>query len=363
MRNVTALTTHLVVLATCLGMVFSAPTAFAASGPDGETLTASAPTINGAPSTGSAKVGDTIGTTFSVNVPYDESVVYSVVIGKIEGPYKGDSESCVDVQNGVDTPTYGAGTLSAAQNLINPSTTFDPANSRAQIVRPDLGSDYRIIAFVFKRPQGTDYQPGTICQLYSEPRADGTNMGLLMVDGYNFTVDGGSPGGGDVAPPTPKPIQLNNATAFGGTSSSVGAANPGIDPVTHLADGGTIDSVGAITTQILQNNPAAALCTAMTFRLPGNAAGSVSLGTAGILGICNTRPLLMNLINILSILAGIFFVTTVIYSGIMLVQASSDDVAAKAKRNLIWSAIGAILVILSNWIVPYIIYVIANATA
>lgn len=136
------------------------------------------------------------------------------------------------------------------------------------------------------------------------------------------------------------------------TTSAGGGWNPSNSVTT---DGGlnAVNSVGAYA------NKTNVLCSDVSFTLPGSG-GVISLNTASILGICDTRPILMNAITILLILSGIFFVISVIYSGLMLVQATSDDLAAKAKRNLVWSATGAAIIILANWIVPFIIKILAQ---
>jgi|GEM_PF-5623827 len=276
---------------------------------------------------------------------------YKIMIGKIEGSYKPtNAEACTDVQNNVgadsDTSTYGAAVATGGATAQLTAAQETRPRISDTVTRANLGQyKYHLVAFLFRSPKTTAF-PNDPC-----------HNAIYLVRRISFSSDsGGSTGGGSTTVPAPNgEISVNNSpfgssSGSGGSSGSVGGSS-----------GSRSDTVDALSIQQLQSNPAAALCMSLSITLPGNK-GVIDLNQAGVLGLCNTRPLLMNAINILTILAGIFFVISVIYSGIMLVQASSDDVAAKAKRNLVWSAVGAVVVMLANWIVPYIIYVLSSAT-
>jgi len=88
--------------------------------------------------------------------------------------------------------------------------------------------------------------------------------------------------------------------------------------------------------------------------------GEIKFSQAGILGLCGPRPVLTRLIFILLTIAYILFVIAIIYSGIMLATADSDDKAVTAKKNLTWAVIGAIIVIAANWVVPTVIELVVK---
>ena len=85
--------------------------------------------------------------------------------------------------------------------------------------------------------------------------------------------------------------------------------------------------------------------------------GTISLGTISTLlePSNGTIPLVNKFIDILLLLAGFFLVTMIIYSGIILLTADTEDQAAKAKNNLTWAVYGTITILLANWLVDFII--------
>ncbi len=66
-------------------------------------------------------------------------------------------------------------------------------------------------------------------------------------------------------------------------------------------------------------------------------------------------PLIQRFIEILLILAGFFLVVMIIYSGILLLVADSDEQAEQAKKNLTWAVYGTVIILLSKWIVDFVI--------
>ena len=293
---------------------------------------------NANPATGSVTPGDNISADLAVS-GLDPELQYHIMVGKTEGERSGGWDFatqktgiCTDIQNGVNTATYGARAFAIADVTGLISETY--GTQTVDTSRTLTGEHpYRIWAFLFD-----DTITGNRCA---------NRIITMSAKGFSGAADvsggGGSGNTGGNIVVTPTDAHFSDADV--GTGGNVGTnANAG--------------DIAAITANTIGTDPAAAFCQAMTVRLPGNG-GTIDLGKAGILGICNTRPLLINTINILLILAGIFFVGAVIYSGIMLVQADSDDVAAKAKKNLTWAVIGAIIVILSNWIVPFIIGILS----
>lgn len=305
------------------------------------------PFINGKPAAGQTV---TTGNSYSaipvisgLNTDYYN---YKLMIGKIEGSLPGDNnKACLDVQSGMGvdeaaSPDYGAGVVSGGVTVDVDNNTSLPRFSDT-VTRASLGAyKYHLIAFLFRASKTEAFE--SLC-----------NTKIYLVRRISFSSStSSSSGGGETFTTVPTPPRIPiNTSPFGGSSGSLGGSSAN-----------RVDEIDSLPYQDIQNDPTRALCLALTITLPGNK-GVVNFEQAGVLGLCNTRPLLMNLINILTILAGIFFVVSVIYSGIMLIQAPSDDVAAKAKRNLVWSATGAVVVMLANWIVPYIIYLLVSATS
>lgn len=76
-------------------------------------------------------------------------------------------------------------------------------------------------------------------------------------------------------------------------------------------------------------------------------------GTGAIEG--TDFPILGVILKSLLYLAGLFLLLGVVYSGIILIRSTSDDEAAKAKKNLTWLVIGSFLVVMSNWILDTVI--------
>lgn len=302
----------------------------------------SAQVLNDEAQTHAIKEGDTIGAKVnfnSLNTADTTGYNYKILAGKIEGSYKGPKQTCLDLQSGVNQTDYGVTTLKAL-DVTRSSDTDGHVNIGSRVTRTSANTEYRLVGFLFRvkksdllDPAFVENQPGWCSYI------DG---GWWKMDAKGFSAsnekgDGKSDDGSAV-----KPKDVHFITGSGGFDA------PDVAAAGDVAGLSAAGSTANITE---------AFCKALAIRLPGTG-GKIDLNKAGVLGICNTRPLLVNLINILLILAGIFFVGAIIYSGIMLVQASSDDVAAKAKNNMVWAAIGAVIVILANWIVPFIISVI-----
>lgn len=264
---------------------------------------------------------------------------YRIVFGKIEGAYRGPKQTCLDIQNHVNLDDYGSSALSAdyiadfatTEKSYDIGATFNPENKPQR-------TQFRLVAFMFRNDQEATPTDTAYCDEI-DTSGGWWRMAAKGFNGATDEEDGSDDGAGGARPQPVNFVPAATAGGIGGTTAQVG--------------------IDALNTADMLANPADAFCKALTIRLPGSG-GIIDAGKAGILGVCNTRPLLVNMINILLILAGIFFVGAVIYSGIMLVEASSDEVAMKAKKNLGWAAIGAIIVILSNWIVPFIIGVIST---
>ena len=293
---------------------------------------------NANPSSGTVSPGDNIAADLAVS-GLDPNLQYHIMVGKTEGERSGGWDFatqktgvCTDIQNGVNTATYGARAFAIADITGYVSQTY--GTQSVDTTRTLTGDHpYRIWAILFDDTVGSDRCADRIVAWSAKGFGGATDVsggGGSGNTGGNVTVT--------TTPANFTPEDVGNGGNVGNTSGSAG-------------------NIAAITAAATATD-SHAFCEAMTIRLPGNG-GTIDLGKAGILGLCNTRPLLVNTINLLLILAGIFFVGSVVYSGIMLVQASSDDVAAKAKKNLTWSVIGAVIVILSNWIVPFIIGIIS----
>ena len=95
-----------------------------------------------------------------------------------------------------------------------------------------------------------------------------------------------------------------------------------------------------------------------TFESPSTPVfGTISLGTITTLlePSSGQIPLIERFVEIMLILAGFFLVTMIIYSGIILLIADSEDQASKAKNNLTWSVYGTVIILIANWLVDYII--------
>ncbi|MDO8591311.1 MAG: hypothetical protein Q7R60_00055 [bacterium] len=66
-------------------------------------------------------------------------------------------------------------------------------------------------------------------------------------------------------------------------------------------------------------------------------------------------PVLGVILKSLLYIAGLLLLLSVIYAGIILIRSTSDEEAAVAKKNLVWSLTGAFIIVIANWLVDTVI--------
>lgn len=301
---------------------------------------------------------------------------YQVQLGLIRGDYpnSGNSKSsCLAMLNGENTANYFASQRDVVSYIPNSDgATFKRAsahsgsdnsvdqNSQFQttLTPNSEAGDIRLYAVLIDYGPNEPNYAGANNWEYAQDRNPDFYNGWWSSEGENWCNEATTSAGkyyqytaGKIEP---KPDDPNGNP---GSKDGGGGGGGGIDyPDIEFGDISTGGIFGV--TDPNESTIADPTCAAdIKINLPGGR-GTVSLENAGILGLCSPRPVLFRLIQVLLTLAYIFFVVAIIYSGIILATADSDDKAVTAKKNLTWAAIGALVVIAANWIVPATINII-----
>lgn len=92
-------------------------------------------------------------------------------------------------------------------------------------------------------------------------------------------------------------------------------------------------------------------------KLEGFSLGSLRnlFGSGGGTTLATDFPVLGIILKSLLYLAGLLLLLSVVYAGIILIRSTSDEEAAVAKKNLVWSLTGAFIIVIANWLVDTVI--------
>lgn len=269
----------------------------------------------------------------------DRTHGYAFLSGRYQGGINGalDKDEC----NTLRTSTAASPQLSGILPII-PERVEGNLSTYPEYITYEAGpytvnftndpANRRIVAFLFKwtidptNPTAGAPRPEDYCDHIADAR------GWMYGSTGGGPTPGGNTPGGNTPPGEGGGSRLDTSGGF--TSTDID-----IDDTTG--------SPGALPSGICAPNSDITL-------LLANSQGSISLRAAGLMGLC-TPNIVAQIIRLLMLLAGFFFTFAVIYSGIALFRSTSDEAMTQAKKNLMTSITGAVLVFAANWIIPVII--------
>lgn len=120
---------------------------------------------------------------------------------------------------------------------------------------------------------------------------------------------------------------------------------------------GTDSGGGGGTTPVVIASPGEVAGKLGTAQVEGFSLGSLRnlFNSSGGTSLDTNFPVLGIILKSLLYLAGLLLLLSVVYAGIILIRSTSDEEAAVAKKNLVWSLTGAFIIVIANWLVDTVI--------